>query len=82
MKKKTFTLCQTPLCLHREHRGKAFNIKMAQDAPRSESTHRKSALLKHQVQLARRKDSDRYEIVPIPDPSSFEKGFFAVIRAF
>ena len=63
-------------------RGKAFNIKMVQDASRSESTHQKPGLLKDQVQLARRRDSDRYEIVPIPDPLSFEKGFFAVIRAF
>ncbi|KAF6156925.1 hypothetical protein GIB67_039686 [Kingdonia uniflora] len=28
-----------------------------------------------------RKDCDRYEIVPIQDPLSFEKGFFIVIRA-
>ncbi|KAL3510936.1 hypothetical protein ACH5RR_030337 [Cinchona calisaya] len=54
---------------------------MAQDAPKSESTHRKPGLLKDQVQLARRKESGHYEIVPIRDPLSFEKGFFAVIRA-
>ena len=63
-------------------RGKAFNTKMVQDASRSESTHQKPGLLKDQVQLARRRGSDRYEIVPIPEPLSFEKGFFAVIRAF
>ncbi|CDP00516.1 unnamed protein product [Coffea canephora] len=55
---------------------------MVQDASRSESTHQKPGLLKDQVQLARRRGSDRYEIVPIPEPLSFEKGFFAVIRAF
>ncbi|KAL3501586.1 hypothetical protein ACH5RR_036035 [Cinchona calisaya] len=54
---------------------------MAQDATKSESTQRKPGLLKDQVQLVRRKNSDRYEIVPIPDALSFEKGFFAVIRA-
>jgi uridine kinase len=29
----------------------------------------------------KRKDSDRYEMIPIPEQLSFEKGFFAVIRA-
>jgi len=37
--------------------------------------------LRDQVQLVRKKGSDRYEIVPIHDPLSFEKGFFIVIRA-
>ncbi|KAL0801771.1 hypothetical protein Bca101_056947 [Brassica carinata] len=32
-------------------------------------------------QLIKRKDSGRYEIVPIEDPLSFEKGIYAVIRA-
>ncbi|KAK4257291.1 hypothetical protein QN277_006897 [Acacia crassicarpa] len=40
-----------------------------------------SGLLRDQVQLVKRKDSDRYEIVSIPDSLSFEKGFFIVIRA-
>ncbi|KAA8532816.1 hypothetical protein F0562_033067 [Nyssa sinensis] len=38
-------------------------------------------LLKDQVRLVKRKDSDRYEIVPIQDSLSSEKGFFIVIRA-
>ncbi|XP_043717301.1 inorganic pyrophosphatase TTM2-like [Telopea speciosissima] len=54
---------------------------MAQDNSGAESPHRKQGLLRDQVQLVKRKDSDRYEIAPIPDPLSFEKGFFIVIRA-
>ncbi|KAL6550354.1 Inorganic pyrophosphatase ttm1 [Orobanche minor] len=55
---------------------------MAQDSPTSmESPRRRSGLLRDQVQLIKKKDSDRYEIVPIPDPLSFEKGFFIAIRA-
>ncbi|GFZ16777.1 phosphoribulokinase [Actinidia rufa] len=46
-----------------------------------ESPRRRSGLLRDQVQLVKRKDSDRYEIAPIQDPLSFEKGFFIVIRA-
>lgn len=42
---------------------------------------RKHGLLKDQVRLVKRKDCDRYEIVPIQDHLSFEKGFFVVIRA-
>ncbi|EPS73390.1 hypothetical protein M569_01362 [Genlisea aurea] len=42
---------------------------------------RRNGLLKDQVKLVKRKDSERYEIAPIPDNLSFEKGFFAVIRA-
>lgn len=39
-------------------------------------------LVKEQVQLVKRRgDSGRYEIVPIQDRLSFEKGFLAVIRA-
>ena len=45
-----------------------------------ESPQRKSGLLKDQVQAVKRKNSDRYEIVPIQNPLSFEKGFFIVIR--
>ncbi|XP_057961107.1 inorganic pyrophosphatase TTM2 [Malania oleifera] len=47
----------------------------------NESHQRKPGLLKDQVQLVKRKDSDRYEIVPIQNTLSFEKGFFIVIRA-
>ncbi|KAL7240767.1 hypothetical protein ACSBR2_006420 [Camellia fascicularis] len=47
----------------------------------AESNQRKPGLLKDQVRLVKRKDIDRYEIVPIQDPLSFEKGFFIVIRA-
>ncbi|GAY63719.1 hypothetical protein CUMW_227900 [Citrus unshiu] len=54
---------------------------MAQDNSNAESRHKKSVLLKDQVRLVKRKDSDRHEIVPIQDPLSFEKGFFVVIRA-
>ncbi|CAI9096361.1 OLC1v1032486C1 [Oldenlandia corymbosa var. corymbosa] len=56
-------------------------IPMSQDSSRSEATHKRPALLKDQVQLVKRKDSDRYEIYRIANPLSFEKGFFAVIRA-
>ena len=45
------------------------------------SPRRRSGLLRDQVQLVKRKDSDRYEIIPIQDQLSFEKGFFIVIRA-
>ncbi|KAG6672761.1 hypothetical protein I3842_16G075600 [Carya illinoinensis] len=55
---------------------------MAQDpSSGAESPRRRSGLLRDQVQLVKRKDSDRHEIVPIEDPLSFEKGFFIVIRA-
>ncbi|XP_044490562.1 inorganic pyrophosphatase TTM2-like [Mangifera indica] len=54
---------------------------MAQDTSTPESHKKKPGLLKDQVHLVKKKDSDRYEIVPIPDPLSFEKGFFIVIRA-
>ncbi|KAI8023608.1 Inorganic pyrophosphatase TTM2 [Camellia lanceoleosa] len=47
----------------------------------AESNQRKPGLLKDQVRLVKRKDIDRYEIVPIQYPLSFEKGFFIVIRA-
>lgn len=46
-----------------------------------ESPRRRSGLLRDQVQLVKRMDCDRYEIVPIEDTLSFEKGFFVVIRA-
>ncbi|KAG8382974.1 hypothetical protein BUALT_Bualt05G0135700 [Buddleja alternifolia] len=54
---------------------------MAPDNSNAELTHRKHGLLKDQVRLVKRKDSDRYEIAPIPDNLSFEKGFFVVVRA-
>ncbi|GAV80215.1 PRK domain-containing protein/CYTH domain-containing protein [Cephalotus follicularis] len=54
---------------------------MAQDSSCTELNQKKQGLLKDQVRLVKRKDSNRYEIVPIQDPLSFEKGFFIVIRA-
>ncbi|KDP31436.1 hypothetical protein JCGZ_11812 [Jatropha curcas] len=42
---------------------------------------KRQRLLKDQVRLARRKDCDRYEIVPIQQTYTFEKGFFLFIRA-
>ncbi|MQL69916.1 hypothetical protein Taro_002216, partial [Colocasia esculenta] len=54
---------------------------MAQDASIIDSPRRRSGLLRDQVQLVKRKDCDRYEMVPIQEPLSFEKGFFIVIRA-
>ncbi|KAL4633338.1 hypothetical protein ACB092_04G116300 [Castanea dentata] len=47
----------------------------------ADSPRRRSGLLRDQVQPVKRKDSDRYEIIPIQDQLSFEKGFFIVIRA-
>ncbi|KAL7161835.1 hypothetical protein ACSBR2_042330 [Camellia fascicularis] len=38
-------------------------------------------ILLNQISESLQKDIDRYEIVPIQDPLSFEKGFFIVIRA-
>ncbi|PIA63369.1 hypothetical protein AQUCO_00201008v1 [Aquilegia coerulea] len=54
---------------------------MAPTTSGSESPHKKPGLLRDQVQLIKKKDSDRYEIAPIQDTLSFEKGFFIVIRA-
>ncbi|XP_023528823.1 uridine-cytidine kinase C-like [Cucurbita pepo subsp. pepo] len=54
---------------------------MAQDHSSCEFHQKRAGLLKDQVRLFKRKDSDRYEIVSIQDPLSFEKGFFIVIRA-
>ncbi|XP_021755735.1 uridine-cytidine kinase C-like isoform X2 [Chenopodium quinoa] len=54
---------------------------MAEDGSNSGSRHRKAGLLKDQVRLSKRKDTGRYEIVPIKASLSFEKGFFVVIRA-
>ncbi|XP_062026044.1 inorganic pyrophosphatase TTM1-like isoform X2 [Rosa rugosa] len=54
---------------------------MAKDTNDAESPRPRSGLLRDQVQLVKRKDCDRYEIAPIPDILSFEKGFFIVIRA-
>ncbi|GAB2280140.1 Inorganic pyrophosphatase ttm2 [Dionaea muscipula] len=54
---------------------------MGKGASDSASPRRKPGLLKDQVQLVKRKDSDRYEMVPLQETLSFEKGFFIVIRA-
>lgn len=54
---------------------------MAQSTSSAESNPRRAGLLKDQVRVVKRKDGDRYEIVPIQDTLSFEKGFFVVIRA-
>ncbi|KAM5567549.1 inorganic pyrophosphatase TTM2 [Rosa sericea] len=54
---------------------------MAQDMSGADSHQKRSGLLKDQVRLAKRKDSNHYEIAPIQSPLSFEKGFFIVIRA-
>ncbi|CAA0822461.1 Phosphoribulokinase / Uridine kinase family [Striga hermonthica] len=54
---------------------------MGKDPYYDELGYRKSGLLKDQVKLVKRKDTDRYEIAPIPDNLSFEKGFFVVVRA-
>lgn len=55
---------------------------MAQDTLSSaDSPRRRSGLLRDQVQLVKRSNSARYEIVPIQDQLSVEKGFFVVIRA-
>jgi hypothetical protein len=42
---------------------------------------KRNGLLKHQLQLTKIGDSDKYEIVPISDYLSFEKGLFIFIRA-
>ena len=55
---------------------------MGRDAPSGcESPRIRSGLLRDQVKLVKRKDSIRYEIVPIEGHLSLEKGFFIVIRA-
>ncbi|XP_071702174.1 inorganic pyrophosphatase TTM2-like isoform X1 [Rutidosis leptorrhynchoides] len=54
---------------------------MTQEITIGELSSRKQGLLKDQVRLVKRKDSDRYEIARIQDNLSFEKGFFVVIRA-
>ncbi|KAJ8752445.1 hypothetical protein K2173_004081 [Erythroxylum novogranatense] len=55
---------------------------MAQEtAPTADSPRRRSGLLRDQVQLVKKKDCNRYEIVPVEETLSFEKGFFIVIRA-
>lgn len=55
---------------------------MAQhNSPSADSPRRRSGLLRDQVQIVKRKDSDRFEIVPIQESLSFEKGFFVFIRA-
>ncbi|CAK7326455.1 unnamed protein product [Dovyalis caffra] len=54
---------------------------MAKDTSGDESHPKRQGLLKDQVRLTKKKDSGRFEIVPIQNPLSFEKGFFVVIRA-
>ncbi|KAI9105073.1 hypothetical protein K1719_022789 [Acacia pycnantha] len=54
---------------------------MAQDSSSTDSNYKRQGLLKDQVRLVERKDSDRYQIVPIHGLLSFDKGFFIVIRA-
>ncbi|KAJ8760613.1 hypothetical protein K2173_015280 [Erythroxylum novogranatense] len=54
---------------------------MAQDTSGAEAHSKRQGLLKDQVRLVKRKDSDKYEIVPIQYTLSFEKGFFVFIRA-
>ncbi|KAJ6356989.1 hypothetical protein OIU78_004980 [Salix suchowensis] len=54
---------------------------MAKDTSGVESHPKRQGLLKDQVRSTKRKDSDRFEIVSIQNPLSFEKGFFVVIRA-
>ena len=54
---------------------------MANDTSGADSHHKRLGLLKDQVHLVKRKDSDRYEVASIQDQLSFEKGFFIVIRA-
>ncbi|KAG6759706.1 hypothetical protein POTOM_036191 [Populus tomentosa] len=54
---------------------------MAKDTSEAESHPKRLGLLKDQVRSTKKKDSDRFEIVPIQNPLSFEKGFFVVIRA-
>ncbi|XP_006647773.1 inorganic pyrophosphatase TTM1-like [Oryza brachyantha] len=49
--------------------------------PMADSPRRLNGLLRDQVKLVKRKDSNRYEIVRFPEPLSFEKGFFVMIRA-
>lgn len=54
---------------------------MAQETSDAETHNRKPVLLKDQVRVFKRKDSDRYEIVSIKNSFSFEKGFYIVVRA-
>jgi hypothetical protein len=55
--------------------------RMEQSDSMVDSPRRRHNLLRDKVQLRKRKDNNRYEIVPFPEPLSFEKGFFVVIRA-
>ncbi|KAL9237542.1 hypothetical protein vseg_012077 [Gypsophila vaccaria] len=54
---------------------------MGEDLPVFESPRPRSGLLRDQVRLIKRKDCDRFEIVPIEGRLSYEKGFFVVLRA-
>ncbi|KAJ7953996.1 uridine-cytidine kinase C-like [Quillaja saponaria] len=54
---------------------------MAEVTSGADANQKRAGLLKEQVRLVKRKESGRYEIAPIQDRLSFEKGFFIVIRA-
>lgn len=54
---------------------------MDRDNSSAELHQKRHGLLKDQVRLVKRKDCDRYEIVPIQQTYTFEKGFFLFIRA-
>jgi len=56
-------------------------VRMEQHDSMADSPRRRHNLLRDKVQLVKRKDSNRYEIIRFHDPLSFEKGFFVVIRA-
>lgn len=54
---------------------------MAQDTFGGESNQRHVGLLKDQVRLVKRKDSERYEVAPIQHQLSFENGYIIVFHA-
>lgn len=54
---------------------------MAQDTFGTDSQQRHLGVLKDQVRLVKRKESERYEAAPIQDQLSFENGYFIVFHA-
>ncbi|KAG0451531.1 hypothetical protein HPP92_026384, partial [Vanilla planifolia] len=58
-----------------------YLLLMAPNFSGVESPRRKLGLLRDQVQLVKRKDCAKYEIAPIQEALSFEKGFYIVIRS-
>lgn len=54
---------------------------MAKEKCDSDSLQKRSGLLKNQVHLLKKKNSERFEIEPIQNPLSFDKGFFIFVRA-